>query len=537
MAFLAAGAVLVGRKLLSFVPQATLQLFASYFLLQVLNVPVKVSVALYIMAYLASRLVRRRRQRSAASALGARLSPLILGNSLGNIDVLLQMREMWKHGYPGDMLEALAENHGSIFDLNLLWEDMIFTTCPEHLKIMLAVDSDNYPKGQRFCDALLPLGVGTFNTDGDTWKYRRSLTRAAFTRTRVSNFEQMDHNAKIVINRIKERMGAGLAIDFQDLAGRFVTENMAAFIADSSIGTLDEPLPHPHNSARPADHEVYGKQSRPSTDLSTVLTLALVHSARRLGPIIRDAVEKQKMSTIPSSTSDVAERQSMLNILVEDVSGKWAILARHAHTKNGHTDFDVIQDELLAMHPGESERVRSEIIDRVGPTHYPASEDLREMRYLRAFINEAMRLYPPVWVHFCPWRMRLTHPHKDPSQKEKPLRPLSGHLLIPPNHRFTFQLELGMCRFIRYRIAYSVLLMHRRKDLWGPDADVFDPDRFLDSRMDKYLLANPMQFLPSVFLKVRGVLPARALLKATARIQLHGVFGYSPLADLLEDHI
>ena len=38
--------------------------------------------------------------------------------------------------------------------------------------------------------------------------------------------------------------------------------------------------------------------------------------------------------------------------------------------------------------------------------------------------------------------------------------------------------------------------MHRRTDLWGPDALEFDPDRFLDDRLRKYLTPNPFIFLP-----------------------------------------
>jgi len=38
--------------------------------------------------------------------------------------------------------------------------------------------------------------------------------------------------------------------------------------------------------------------------------------------------------------------------------------------------------------------------------------------------------------------------------------------------------------------------MHRRTDLWGPDALKFDPDRFLDERVKKYLTPNPFIFLP-----------------------------------------
>jgi cytochrome P450 len=58
-------------------------------------------------------------------------------------------------------------------------------------------------------------------------------------------------------------------------------------------------------------------------------------------------------------------------------------------------------------------------------------------------------------------------------------------------------------------------MMHRREDLWGPDgkrvpvaiiadhthkiylpAHEFDPDRFLDHRVQKYLLKNSFIFLP-----------------------------------------
>lgn len=44
--------------------------------------------------------------------------------------------------------------------------------------------------------------------------------------------------------------------------------------------------------------------------------------------------------------------------------------------------------------------------------------------------------------------------------------------------------------------TWSSIGLHRRRDLWGPDACAFDPDRWLDERNKKYFLANPFIFIP-----------------------------------------
>lgn len=45
-------------------------------------------------------------------------------------------------------------------------------------------------------------------------------------------------------------------------------------------------------------------------------------------------------------------------------------------------------------------------------------------------------------------------------------------------------------------IMYMPLLMQRNPDLWGPDADVFDPERFLDPKNIAKIASNPMMFIP-----------------------------------------
>ena len=50
----------------------------------------------------------------------------------------------------------------------------------------------------------------------------------------------------------------------------------------------------------------------------------------------------------------------------------------------------------LAENPDVMQRLRQEILSVVGPTRRPTYDDIRNMKFLRAVINETLRLYPPV---------------------------------------------------------------------------------------------------------------------------------------------
>ncbi|KAG6885431.1 hypothetical protein C0993_001748 [Termitomyces sp. T159_Od127] len=126
---------------------------------------------------------------------------------------------------------------------------------------------------------------------------------------------------------------------------------------------------------------------------------------------------------------------------------------------------------LLAMHPAVYMRLREEVLGKVGPIKRPDYDDIRDMKYLRAVINETLRLFPIVPFNTRENLHATTWPSPDPTQKP---------VYIPAGTK----------------VPYSVFIMHRRKDLWGPDAEEFDPDRFLDDRLKKYLIKNSFIFLP-----------------------------------------
>jgi len=160
------------------------------------------------------------------------------------------------------------------------------------------------------------------------------------------------------------------------------------------------------------------------------------------------------------------------------------------HLVHQTDDFDIIRDEtfnillagrdttaglttftitLLADHPDVFNRLRAEVLEILGPNGKVNPENLREMKYLRAVLNETLRLYPPVPFNIRYSKQGTVWPAVDGG---KPI-------YIPPNTQ----------------ISYLPWLMHRRVDLWGPTALQFDPNRFIDERVKKYLVPNPFIFL------------------------------------------
>ena len=94
------------------------------------------------------------------------------------------------------------------------------------------------------------------------------------------------------------------------------------------------------------------------------------------------------------------------------------------------------------------------------------------MKYLRALLNESLRLYPVV-------------PENDRQAKNDIVLPVGGGA---DGKSPVFVAKGQMAH-------WSVYAMHRRKDLFGEDADEFKPERWLDRSEQKGLRVG-WEYLP-----------------------------------------
>ncbi|XP_023950870.2 cytochrome P450 4C1-like [Bicyclus anynana] len=118
---------------------------------------------------------------------------------------------------------------------------------------------------------------------------------------------------------------------------------------------------------------------------------------------------------------------------------------------------------LLAKYPDIQEKVYKEIEEIFGGSSRPLTrEDLHKLYYLERVVKESLRLFPP-----APFLLR----------KVETEITLPSGLIVPKG--------VG--------IVASIFGAHRDPKYWGPDAEHFDPDRFLPER---YTLQHACSYMP-----------------------------------------
>ncbi|PPQ74268.1 hypothetical protein CVT24_001191 [Panaeolus cyanescens] len=408
-----------------------------------------------------------------------------------------------KDGHTAQPFAEWIQRYGNVYriELPLLGARTVVTVEPHHIKAILATKFESFNKGTTFQDQMHSLlGQGVFNSDGDMWKFHRGITRPFFTKERISDFDIYDRNAERSLQIARTRIEEGHAIDFQDLVSRFTLDSATEFLFGQNVDSLSAGIAYPPS--------VSHKNSSFFTE----------HSSNRFTEAFRDA-QRHADRRMPYGTAwplvefwedKVVPLRKTIDEFIEPLM-KEALRRREeritqgikeadedhsnvlSHLVNQTQDPSILKDELvnllvagrdttaslltfcvyvLTRHPEIETKLREEILTKVGPRQRPTYEMMREMRYVRAFLNEVLRLYPPV-----PNDIRNTGdsgvvlPGKNGTETP---------LYIAPNTN----------------CIYSVLIMQRREDLWGPDALTFDPNRFLDERLHKYLTPNPFIFCP-----------------------------------------
>ncbi|CAE6440604.1 unnamed protein product [Rhizoctonia solani] len=434
-----------------------------------------------------------------------------------NLDFIPFDVGVMKNEYCGTTWEIMTPEHGNIFNLGLFGQDQVMTIEPEAVKAILSTDFNSYEKGYHqvpmfmglclvfleteYSTAMVIFWSGSFSANlmrykpiGEIWKFHRNMSRPYFTRDRISHFDNFARHADIAISKLLSRLAESNypAVDFQDLAARFTLDSGTEFLFGRDAHSLDASLPYPHEEPRDDSASFAAAFSRVQGHVMHRFGLAMFWPWMELfwdrtsedmeiinsyiTPILRKKLEEDaanpNIESKPTNEGSQDAGETLLDHLVKFTQDESVIkdeiiniLVAARDTTATTLTFAVY---ILAENPAIMTRLRDEILGRLGTSNHPTPDDLKEMKYLRAVLNETLRLFPAV-----PVNVRA-------AAKNTVLKVNGKQYYIPAGTRMT----------------WSTLMMHRRKDLWGPDADEFDPDRWLDDRLKKYVTPNPFIFLP-----------------------------------------
>ncbi|KAK4735127.1 hypothetical protein R3W88_009388 [Solanum pinnatisectum] len=323
----------------------------------------------------------------------------------------------------------------------------IITANPDNVECMLKTNFINYPKGKLFTDILGDfLGRGIFNVDGELWSAQRKLASHEFS----------TNSLRELIPLLIQAAKSGKVLDLQDVLRRFAFDTICKVSLGTDPHCLDD-LSHVPVLVESFDTASLACAMRGMAPVYAIwkskraLNLGsekkLKENVKRVHCCIDEIIQKKKEKIINENGGDLLSRLLLAgheNEVVRDMVISFLIAGRGTTssaltwlfwlTINHHDIKGKMIEEITSINNGDKAL---------------EFDELKEMKYLAACLNESMRLYPPV-----AWDSK--HAAKDD--------------ILPDGTR----VQKGN------RVTYFQYGMGRMEEIWGKDRLEFKPDRWMD---------------------------------------------------------
>ncbi|AFK17781.1 cytochrome P450 [Haloferax mediterranei ATCC 33500] len=314
---------------------------------------------------------------------------------------------------PFSFLTAVADAYGDVIHFDLGPLDTYMLTNPADIETVLVSEASKFRKPQ-FQDRAIGdlLGDGLLMSEGATWKKQRHLAQPAFDVRRISTMAEM------MTDRTESMLSSwddGDVVDVQLEMARLTVE----IIVDAMFGTDldDERIRRVQENLEPL-----GARFEPDPFRFLLPDWAPTRENREykqalsvLEDLIWDIVDDRRgteyastpASSVAADDSVEGERMDLLSILLRAYDAgeqteknlrdelMTMLLAGHDTTALTLT----YAWYLLSQHPEAEARLHREL-DEVLGGRTPTFEDVQKLEYTERVLNEAMRLYPPVYVMF-----------------------------------------------------------------------------------------------------------------------------------------
>ena len=302
---------------------------------------------------------------------------------------------------PFRFISALEDAYGDVAYFDMGPMETVMLCDPTAIERVLVSEADRFRKPDFQGDALGDLlGDGLLLSEGDTWEKQRQLANPAFSMRRLAGMADRitghsedrlaDWTEGDVVNVERAMTRTTLDVILDLMMGVELSEARVEEIEEQlmPLGQRFEPDPlrfaAPEWMPMPDDAEFDAAVET----LDTILDDIIAVRERTAGS--GDDGPMDFLSVLIRARDDGVESPEQLRDEMMTM-----LLAGHDTTALTltYTWF------LLSEHPEVEQRVHEEIDEVIGDDR-PGMEHVRELDYLEWVIQEAMRLYPPVYVMF-----------------------------------------------------------------------------------------------------------------------------------------
>jgi cytochrome P450 len=352
-------------------------------------------------------------------------------------------------------IRELHEELGATFLSKFYGSRKVHTIEPRNVQAVMSTNFESWGVQPLRLFSFEPLiGRGIMGTDGRLWEHSRALLRPAFARKEISDLPSLETHVKSLLAKIP---GDGSTVDLRPLFTRMALDASSEMLFGESLDMLGNPTPENEAWLRAMNYGqmTLGKRMQLpqwnffTRDTKFWASCKAVHSfvETRIDAITQAVKDETSHYVLARELlRETADRTTVRNELLN------VFLPAHEATGVALTNifFNV------ARHPEVWNKLRAETL-ALPPDQSISFESLKGMRYLQAVINESLRLNPSIGTTSRIALRDTTLPIGGGSAGDAPIYIRKGDIF-----------------------SVSFYSLHRRKDLFGDDAEEFKPERWDD---------------------------------------------------------
>ncbi|KAL2142430.1 hypothetical protein VTI28DRAFT_1139 [Corynascus sepedonium] len=337
-----------------------------------------------------------------------------------------------------------------------LGKRLLMTNEVENVKAILGTKMDDWPiDGPRLFSVLPLLGPNSiFTSNGKAWHTARAKLRPSFVRDQVADLKCFDKHIRNLLAAIS---ADGTTFDMQALLFDMTMDSSTDFLLGYSTNLLTKASPEAQQFVK--DFEYASRESAKRARLGPLLLHVPHRNLTKAVQGLRDYVHFYlQKATANKRESDTKDRKYVFldELLKENPPEDYTVDQILSILIAGRDTTATAMSAVfyfLARNAGAVEKLREEI--KSLNVEDPTWEELKQMKYLNNVIKESLRLFSPVATNSRTAKRETILPRGGGKDGNQPI-------LVPK----------GM------PVRWSSHVLHRNKDVFGPDADEFRPERW-----------------------------------------------------------